>query len=223
MSEMNVPDKKMRVVRVPERGKYDRDSIYKTFDDGYLCHVGYESDHGPVVLPTLYGRHEDFVYFHGSPAAGMFRRANHDVNISLTVTHVDGFVLARSLFHHSMNYRSVVAIGTAERVTDPDEIMHGLEVITENCLPGRWSEARKPNEVELRQTAVYKVSLANASVKERSGPPGDDEEDIGLEIWAGVVPVLNGIGDPVPAPDFTANVALPSAINTFTRLNTNEG
>ena len=220
MSEMKAPDKKMRVVRIPERGKYDRASVYKTFDEGYLFHVGYESDHGPVVLPTLYGRHEDFVYFHGSPAAGMFRRANHEVNISLTVTHVDGFVLARSLFHHSMNYRSVVAIGKAERVTDPDEVMHGLQVITENCLPGRWAEARKPNEVELRQTAVYKVSIHDASVKERSGPPGDDEEDIDLEIWAGVVPVLTGIGEPVPAPDFTAAVGLPVALDAFTQLNT---
>ncbi|MBC8453187.1 MAG: pyridoxamine 5'-phosphate oxidase family protein [Chloroflexi bacterium] len=209
---------KMKVRRLPERGAYDRDTIYKTFDDGYLCHVGYESDHGPIVLPTLYGRSDDFVYFHGSPAAGMFRRAKAEVNVSLTVTHVDGFVLARSLFHHSMNYRSVVAIGTPEHVTDPEEINVALEVITENCLPGRWAEARKPNEIELKQTAVYRLSIADASVKIRTGGPGDDEEDIDLDIWAGVLPVVSGIGVPIPAPDFTSNVGLPAAITSFSQL-----
>ena len=208
-------NERMKVVRVPERGAYDRETIYKTFDDGYLCLVGYESDSGPVVLPTLYGRSEDFVYFHGSPAAGMFRRAKTDVEVSLTVTHVDGFVLARSLFHHSMNYRSVVAIGKPERVTDPEEINFGLEVITENCLPGRWAEARKPNDVELRQTAVYKISIADASVKTRDAAPGDDEEDIDLDIWAGVFPIVTGIGDPIPAPNFTAGTDLPYALGSF--------
>jgi nitroimidazol reductase NimA-like FMN-containing flavoprotein (pyridoxamine 5'-phosphate oxidase superfamily) len=209
---------RMKVVRVPERGAYDRETVYKTFDDGYLCHVGYESDNGPVVLPSLYGRHEDSVYFHGSPAAGMFRRAKSDAEVSLTVTHVDGFVLARSLFHHSMNYRSVVAIGKPERVIDKQEINFDLEVITENCLPGRWAEARKPNEVELRQTAVYKISITDASVKAREGAPGDDEEDVELDIWAGVFPVVTGIGEPIPAPDFTAGTDLPSALSTFSRV-----
>ncbi|MDA0596093.1 MAG: pyridoxamine 5'-phosphate oxidase family protein [Chloroflexi bacterium] len=133
-------DPLVKITRIPERGSYDSESIDSTFDDGYLCNVAYESDNGPVVLTTLYGRHENFIYFHGSPAAGMFRRANSDVNISLAVTHVHGFVLARSLFHHSMNYRSVVAIGKAEKVTDPEEVMHGLEVITEKCFPGRLSK-----------------------------------------------------------------------------------
>jgi nitroimidazol reductase NimA-like FMN-containing flavoprotein (pyridoxamine 5'-phosphate oxidase superfamily) len=211
-------DPKIKVRRLPERGRYDRKTVYQAFDDGYLCHVGYESDHGPVVLPTLYGRADDFVYFHGSPAAGMFRRAKKDVNVSLTVTHVDGFVLARSLFHHSMNYRSVVAIGTPVHITDPEETLFGLEVITENCLPGRWAEARKPNEVELRQTAVYRLSIDDASVKMRTGGPGDDQEDIDLDIWAGVLPVVSGIGEPIPSPDFTANVGLPAALASFPRL-----
>lgn len=206
---------KMKVVRVPDRGAYDRETINKIFDEGYLCHVGYESDNGPVVLPTLYGRHKDFIYFHGSPAAGMFRRAKADIDVSLTVTHVEGFVLARSLFHHSMNYRSAVAIGKPERVTDTDEINLGLEAITENCLPGRWEEARKPNEVELRQTAVFRLSLADSSAKIRTGPPGDDEEDIDLDIWAGVFPVVTGIGEPVPAPDFTAGTCLPSSLSSL--------
>jgi uncharacterized protein len=164
-------DPLVKITRIPERGSYDSESIDSTFDDGYLCNVAYESDNGPVVLTTLYGRHENFIYFHGSPAAGMFRRANSDVNIRLAVTHVDGFVLARSLFHHSMNYRSVVAIGKAEKVTDPEEVMHGLEVITEKCFPGRWEEARKPNDVELRQTTVFRFELTAASVKVRTGAP----------------------------------------------------
>jgi hypothetical protein len=210
----------MKVRRQPERGAYDRETIYRTFDDGYLCHVGYESDNGPVVLPTLYGRSDDYVYFHGSPAAGMFRRAKVDVEISLTVTHVEGFVLARSLFHHSMNYRSVVAIGIPERLTDPEEIDSALEVITENCLPGRWAEARKPNGVELRQTAVFRLSIVDASVKARDGAPGDEEEDIELDIWAGVFPVVTGIGEPIPAPNFTAETDLPSAAGSCLRIPT---
>ena len=211
-------DPLVKITRVPERGAYDKESIYSTFDDGYLCHVAYESDHGPVVLPTLYGRHENFIYFHGSPAAGMFRRANADVNISLVVTHVDGFVLARSLFHHSMNYRSVVVIGKAEKVEDPKEVMHGLEVITENCLPGRWDEARQPNDVELRQTTVFRLELTAASVKARTGAPGDDAEDIDLDIWAGVFPVVSGVGNPIPSPDFTGGTDLPSSLRTFRQI-----
>jgi nitroimidazol reductase NimA-like FMN-containing flavoprotein (pyridoxamine 5'-phosphate oxidase superfamily) len=164
-------DPLVKITRIPERGSYKAESINSTFDDGYLRHVAYESDHGSVVLTTLYGRHENFVYFHGSPAAEMFRRANSDVNISLAVTHVDGFVLGRSLFHHSMNYRSLVAIEKAEKVTDPEEVMHGLEVITENCLPGRWEEACKPNDVELRQTTVFRFELTEASVKVITGAP----------------------------------------------------
>ena len=136
------PNEITKLNRKPDRGVYDRATIDAILDEGYLCHAGYESQHGPVVLPTLYGRSGDYVYFHGSPAAGMFRRAKSDVNVSLTVTLVVGFVLARSLMHHSMNYRSVVAIGKVEPVTDPDETIHGLKAITENCLPGRWEEAR---------------------------------------------------------------------------------
>lgn len=216
MSEPSNPA--IRIIRNPGRGAYDRATIYKTFDEGYLCHVGYESDHGPVVLPTLYGRSENVIYFHVSPAAGMCRRSNSGVAISLTVTHVDGFVLARSLFQHSMNYRSVVATGKAVRVTDPTEINHGLEVITENCLPGRWAEARRPNDVELRQTAVYRLPLTAASVKIRTGAPGDEAEDIELDIWAGVLPVVSGVGEPIPAPDFSSNIGLPHALKTLTRV-----
>lgn len=211
------PSPVIKVNRQPDRGAYDRTTIDAILDEGYLCHVGYESHYGPVVLPTLYGRSGDYVYFHGSPAAGMFRRAKSGVNVCLTVTLVDGFVLARSLFHHSMNYRSVVAIGEAEPVTDLAETLHGLKVITENCLPGRWEEARQPNDVELRQTTVYRIELSAVSAKARSGAPGDDEEDVELDIWAGVVPVLSGIGEPIPAPDFSSAVGLPIALNSFQR------
>ncbi|MBT3864044.1 MAG: pyridoxamine 5'-phosphate oxidase family protein [Chloroflexi bacterium] len=155
----------IKIIRVSERGDYDKETIYSIFDDGYLCHVANESDHGPVVLPTLYGRHENFVCFHGTPAAWMFRWANSEANIILVVTHVDGFVLARSLFDHSMNYRSVVAIGKTEKVEDPEEVMHALEVITEDCLPGRWEEDREPNDVEMRQTTVFRFELTTALIK----------------------------------------------------------
>jgi len=207
-----------KVNRQPDRGAYDRETIDAILGEGYLCHVGYESQHGPVVLPALYGRSGDSVYFHGSNAAGMFRRSKSDVNVSLTVTLVDGFVLARSLFHHSMNYRRVVAFGKAEHVTDPAEILHGLKIITEHCLPGRWEEARQPNDVELRQATVYRIELSAVSAKARSGAPGDEKEDVELDIWAGVIPVLTRIGEPVPAPNFTAAVGLPIALNSFRRL-----
>lgn len=204
-----------RVRRHPERGAYDRASIDAILDDGYLCHVGYQSESGLAVIPTLYGRHGDFVYFHGSPAAGMFRHAQPDAEICLTVTLVDGFVLARSLFHHSMNYRSVVVLGRAEEVIDPDEIMIGLEAITNAALPGRWDEARLPNETELRQTTVFRIALSEASAKTRNGPPGDEEEDVSLDIWAGVIPVSTHIGEPVPAPNLSPGIRPSVAIENL--------
>ena len=145
----------------------------------------------------------------------MFRHAKPDADICLTVTLVDGFVLARSLFHHSMNYRSVVVIGRAEQVADPDEIMVGLEAITEASLPGRWNEARLPNETELKQTTVFRIALSEASAKTRNGPPGDEEEDIALDIWAGVIPVSTRIGEAVPAPNLAPGIRPTVAIENL--------
>ncbi len=196
---------RVRVRRAPERGLYDRDTIDEILDVGMICHVGYQADHGPVVLPTLYGRSGDVIYIHGSPAAGMFRNSTRP-DVCLTVTHTDGIVLARSLMHHSMNYRSVTVLGKMEIVSDPDEIIAGLKAITENVIAGRWDEARQPNEDELRQTLVAKIPLGEASAKVRTGPPGDGEEDLSLDIWAGVVPIATAPGEPIPAPNLSASL-----------------
>ena len=194
--------RRTRIRRVPERGRYDRATIDAILDSGMICHIGYQADHGPVVLPTLYGRFADCIYIHGSPAAGMFRHTTQP-DVCVTVTHTDGIVLARSLFHHSMNYRSVAILGKMEIVSDPDEIMRGLKAITDNVIPGRWDEARLPNDDELRQTIVAKIPIGEASAKVRTGPPGDDEEDLSLGIWAGVVPIQSMPGEPIPAPDLS--------------------
>jgi len=199
---------KTRVRRVPERGIYDKDAVYEILDAGFVCHLGYTASHGPVVLPTLYGRLDDTVYVHGSPAAGMFRNAESSA-VCLTVTHVDGIVLARSLFHHSMNYRSVVVLGNAEKIEDPDEMMLGLKAVTDNIVPGRWDDARGPNDDELRQTDVFKLEIANCSAKVRTGPPGDDEEDYDLDIWAGVMPLSQVAGELIPDPRLKAGVDVP--------------
>ncbi len=174
-----------------------------------MCHVGYQADHGLVVVPTLYGRDGDFLYLHGSPAAGMFRKVDKTADVCVTVTLVDELVLARSLFNHSINYRSVVVFGRAEPVEDEGEIFRGLQAITENTVPGRWDEARHPNPDELRQTLVVKLSLDEASAKVRTGPPGDDPEDLALEIWAGVIPVKTVFGEPVAVADLPGGLPLP--------------
>ncbi len=209
-----------RVHRAPERGIYDQGAVYDILDAGYMCHVGFNAHHGPVVLPTLYGRSGDTLYIHGSPAAGMLRAMRGDIPACVSVTHVDGIVLARSLFHHSMNYRSVVVFGVPEEVTDVVEKMYALEVITENIVPGRWDDARKPNTSEFTQTMVLKFSLDEASAKARTGPPGDDEEDYAMDVWAGVLPVRQVTGeleaDPrlrtgIQVPDYLGQTARPSS------------
>lgn len=202
----------MRVRRHPERGAYDAETVRSIVDAGLICHLGYATDAGPVVLPTLYGRDGDTVYFHGSPAAGMFRHADPTVDVCLTITLVDGFVLARSLFSHSMNYRSVAIFGKAERVEDKDEQLRGLRAVTEHLVPGRWDEARQPDEDEMRQTAVYRISLEKASAKVRTGGPKDDPEDISLDVWAGVVPVSIVTGQPVPAPELPSGTIPSEAV-----------
>lgn len=202
-----------RVRRVPDRGKYDQDVIHEILDAGYMCHVGFNVDHGPVVLPTLYGRDGDTLYIHGSPAAGMMRAMRSDIPACVTVTHVDGIVLARSLFHHSMNYRSVVVFGIPEEVTDVTEKMSALEVVTENIVPGRWDDARKPNTSEFTQTIVLKFSLDEASAKVRTGPPGDDEEDYDMDVWAGVLPVTEITGALEADPRLRDGISVPGYLN----------
>ncbi|RTL63569.1 MAG: pyridoxamine 5'-phosphate oxidase family protein [Pseudonocardiaceae bacterium] len=188
--------------RLAERGRTDRSDLYDVLDAGIVCHLGIVLDGAPVVLPTGYGRVDDTLYLHGSTGASTLRGAATGLPVCVTVTHVDGVVYARSVFHFSMNYRSAVVHGTARLVTDEDERMAGLEALVEQLAPGSWSHARLPDRKELAATSVLALDLAEASVKVRNGPPGDDDADIAnTAYWAGVLPVRTVFGDAEPAPD----------------------
>lgn len=198
MPESYTPTARVRVVREPQRAVYDRAEVYKILDEGFICHLGFSVDGQPYVIPTSYGRLGDVLYVHGSAASRMLRRLSEGIPVCLTVTLLDGLVLARSVFNHSMNYRSVVVLGMASLVDDPDEKLKGLHAISEHILAGRWAEARQPNEKELKATSVIKLPIQEFSGKVRSGPPIDDEEDYSFPVWAGVLPLNTVAGQPVP-------------------------
>ena len=184
--------------RLPKRGAYDKEQVHAILDEGYLCHVGFVADGQPFVIPTLYVRRGDQIYIHGSAASRMLRTLDEGANVCVTVTLVDGFVLARSAFHHSMNYRSVVMLGKARLVADPSEKREAMHSFTNHMVLGRWEEVRQPNEQELKATTVLVLPLDEVSAKIRTGSPLDDEEDYGLHVWAGVVPVRTELGQPIP-------------------------
>lgn len=186
-----------RLRRHSERAATERQALYDVLDAGRICHLGVIIDGVPRVLPTGYGRDGDTLYLHGSTGAISLRA---DGEICVTVTHVDGLVLARSVFHHSINYRSAVIYGRPRAVTDPDEKLTGLRAVVENIAPGRWDAARRPTRKELAATAVIALPLDEASVKTRQGPPADDEEDYALDVWAGLLPIRETFGEPVPDP-----------------------
>src|SRR2546421_8961536 len=187
-----------KIHRLPDRGRYDRDTIHAILDEALICHVGFIVEGRPVVIPTIHARVENHIYVHGSPAAGMLRTLRGGVDACVTVTLLDGLVLARSAFHHSMNYRSVVVFGKAEEVVDREEKIRVLDKIVEHVCRGRSADARRPNESELKQTLVLRIPIAEASAKIRTGPPKDDEEDYALPIWAGVLPLTLTPSDAVP-------------------------
>lgn len=194
-----------KVRRLPKRGAYDRETIHAILDEALTCHVGFVVDTAPVVIPTIHWRDGDTLYVHGSAASRMLRRLNEGVEACVTVTLLDGLVLARSAFHHSMNYRSVVVFGRAREVTGEEKV-RALEALVEHVVRGRSSEVRPPNEAELRGTTVLALPLDEASAKIRTGGPVDDEEDYALPVWAGVVPVRLTYGDPIPDTGVTADV-----------------
>jgi uncharacterized protein len=208
------PNERTRVVREPQRGVYDRDAINEILDEAFVCHVGFTMDNQPYVIPTMFARVNDAVYFHGSAASRMLRGLSTGIPVCLTVTLTDGLVLARSVFNHSMNYRSVVALGKAELVSKRDEKIAALHAFTEKILPGRWNDARQPNEKELKATSILRLPLTEVSAKVRMGPPEDDAEDYALRVWAGVVPLQLAPGAPIrdercdpsiPVPTYAAN------------------
>ena len=184
--------------RLPKRGAYDKQLVHSILDEGYLCHVGFAVDGQPYVIPTLYVRDGDQIYIHGSAASRMLNTLDAGANVCVTVTLVDGFVLARSAFHHSMNYRSVVVLGKARLVADPAEKREAMHRFTNHMVPDRWEEVRQPTEQELKATTVLVLALDEVSAKVRTGSPLDDEEDYSLPVWAGVVPVRTELGTPVP-------------------------
>jgi nitroimidazol reductase NimA-like FMN-containing flavoprotein (pyridoxamine 5'-phosphate oxidase superfamily) len=190
------PTLRTQVRRLPKRAVYDRERIHAILDEGFLCHVGFVADGLPVVIPTLYARDRETLLLHGSAAGRMLKTAASGVDVCVTVTLVDGFVLARSVFHHSMNYRSVVIFGRTEPVTDEAQKMDALRCFTDKMVHNRWSEARIPTGQELKATHVLALPIEEASAKVRTGPPLDDEEDYSLPIWAGVVPIETVLGEP---------------------------
>jgi hypothetical protein len=206
-----------RVVRLPKRGVYDRSAIDAIVDEALYCHVGFVVDGQPFVIPTIHCRVGDLLYLHGSAASRMLRTLIGGVPVCVTVSLVDGLVLARAAMHHSMNYRSVMVLGRAQSVTDPAERLRALEAIVEHVARGRWREVREPNEQELRATAVLSLPIEEASAKVRTGPPVDDEEDYGLDIWAGVLPLRLTPGRPIPDPRLASGIALADSIARYSR------
>jgi uncharacterized protein len=208
------PTPRTRVVREPQRAVYDRDAINQILDEAFLCHIGFVAGGQPYVIPTSYGRDGDVLYVHGSAASRMLRNLNEGIPVCITVTLLDGLVLARSVFNHSMNYRSVVALGTAILIDDPAEKLHALRAFTEKLVPGRWNDARQPNEKELKATSILKLPLTEVTAKVRAGDVEDDAGDYALPVWAGVIPIRLVAGPPVrnarcdvsiPTPDYTVH------------------
>lgn len=203
------PTNKTTLKRLPKRASHERRTIYKILDEGFVCHVGFIDSTYSVVIPMAYGRHGNNLYIHGSAASRMLRTASK-AQICLTVTLLDGLVLARSAFHHSMNYRSVVVFGTASVVKNPRQKISALRLISEHILPGRWADVRKPSKIELRQTLVLRLPLREASAKIRRGPPVDEKDDYRLSVWAGDVPFSIVIRKPVPDPQLRPGIKLPT-------------
>jgi nitroimidazol reductase NimA-like FMN-containing flavoprotein (pyridoxamine 5'-phosphate oxidase superfamily) len=219
MPENHVPTERTRVVREPHRGVYDRDAAYQILDEGFICHVGFVLDGQPFVIPTGYGRDGDNLYIHGSAASRMLRNLDKGVPVCVTVTLLDGIVLARSIFNHSMNYRSVVVLGTAVLVGNAEEKLAALRTISEHIVPGRWPESRQPYEKEIKATSVMRLPITEFSAKVRQGPPIDDEEDYTFPTWAGVIPLRMEAGDPIDDARLVAGQTVPEYATRYSRKN----
>src|SRR4030095_11588238 len=204
--------KRTELRRLPSRGSRDLDTINAILDAGFLAHVGFCVDSQPYVIPTLYGRDGKGLYLHGSAASRMLGRRETGIPCCVTVTLVDGLVLARSAFHHSMNYRSVVAFGTANKIDEPPKKTRALRISSEHLIAGRWNDVRPPSEKELKATAVLKFSIEEASAKIRTGPPLDHEEDYSLRVWAGILPLSLEAKTPVPDSRLAQGIRVPKYI-----------
>jgi nitroimidazol reductase NimA-like FMN-containing flavoprotein (pyridoxamine 5'-phosphate oxidase superfamily) len=203
---------KTKVQRLPSRGHYDEETIFRILDAGFLCHVAFEIDHQPYIIPTAYGRNQNTLFLHGSAKSRMLTHLKNGAPAAISVTHLDGLVLARSTFNSSMNYRSVVILASGQEVIQKNEKMEALRLITEQIIPQRWEEARIPDDDELKATMVLSFQIDEASAKIRTGPPGDKASDYALDIWAGVLPYTIQYADPVADPKLRAGIDLPISV-----------
>jgi uncharacterized protein len=212
-----IQSERTKLKRLPKRGHFDRDTVYGILDEGFICHVGFAPEGQPFVIPTGYARADDKLYIHGSQASRMLRTLSGGVEVCVTVTIIDGLVLARSAFHHSMNYRSVVIFGRATLVEDREEKNAALLALSEHFIRGRWADVREPTEQELIQTTVLSLPLTEASAKIRTGPPLDDEEDYAMNVWAGVVPLKLVAGEPIKDPRLPEGIEVPEYARNYRR------
>jgi len=217
MSQPHTPTPRTRLVREADRAVYDREAAYRILDEAFLCHVGFVADGQPFVIPTSFGRKGDSLYIHGSAASRMLRQMKDGVPVCVTVTLLDGLVLARSIFNHSMNYRSVVVLGKATLVEDPEEKIEALRALSEHILPGRWADSRQPNDRELKATSILRVPIEEFSAKVRIGPPIDDEPDYAFPTWAGVVPLEVKAGVPIDDPRLSSGYEVPAYARHYIR------
>lgn len=217
MNEYIEQTTRTKLKRLPKRGHFERETVYKILDEAFVCHVGFCVRNQPFVIPTSFGRIGDRLVIHGSAASRMMRNLSEEIDVCVTVTLVDGLVLARSAFHHSMNYRSVVVFGKARVINDEQEKYEALKAFTEHIVPNRWSSIRPPTKNELKGTTVLSLSLTEASAKIRTGGPVDDEEDYAMDVWAGVLPVNLTVGAPVADERLTDGIAAPPSVSNYSR------
>jgi len=211
------PTERTQVKRLPKRGAYDRETVFKILDEAFVCHVGFVVEGQPFVIPTNFGRSGETLYLHGSAASRMLRTLSQGIPVCVTVTLTDGLVLARSAFHHSVNYRSVVVLGTARLVEDPAEKMEALRLFTEHIMKGRWGDIRWPSEHEMKGTTVLALPLEEVSAKVRTGGPIDDEEDYSLPVWAGVLPLPVVPAEPIADARLKVGTEVPGYMKSYRR------
>jgi uncharacterized protein len=211
------PTERTKVRRLPDRGKYDSESVYGILDEAFICHVGFIAESQPYVIPTGFARVNDTLYIHGSAASRMLRTLADGVQVCVTVTLIDGIVMARSGFHSSMNYRSVVILGRATQVEGRDEKLAGMAAFSEQVMPGRWKDLRQTTDAELKGTLVLSLPLKEVSAKVRTGPPKDDEEDYALPLWAGIVPLKLTAGNPINDPRLPTGIEPPGYARNYKR------
>ena len=205
---------KTKIVRAPKRGFYDKNTIHKILDNNFVCQIAFVHKEHPVIIPTIYGRYRNCIYVHGATVSRMLVALEKGVAISLNVTQTDGIVLARSAFHHSLNYQSVTLFANATLVTDEKERINALKIISDQIIPGRWEEVRLPNSKELKATKIIKIPISEASAKIRTGPPVDDKKDYDLPVWAGVLPMATTFGEPIADPKLKKEVTISESVKT---------